>query len=116
MATTVNLRREGLAKAGKIGFSWTTLFFGFFVPLIRGDIKWTLIMIICGIVSVGFSNFVFCFIYNKIYTQNLIETGYAPADDYSKELLFRAGILSTAATVEVKLIETDVKANSSFHR
>lgn len=33
-------------KQVKVGFSWTTFFFGFFVPLFRGDIKWFLIMLL----------------------------------------------------------------------
>lgn len=35
----------GQIKIVKDGFSWTTLFFGPFVPLLRGDLKWFLISI-----------------------------------------------------------------------
>lgn len=31
----------GAMKQVKVGYSWTVLFFGFFVPLIRGDWKWS---------------------------------------------------------------------------
>ncbi len=30
-------------------FSWTTFFFGFIVPLVRGDLKWALIMVAISI-------------------------------------------------------------------
>ncbi len=93
MAREVNLRKGDLAKPGLVGFSWTMLFFGFFVPLLRGDFKWTLILLVLCVLSFGLANFVFCFFYNKIYTTNLLENGYVPADDYSREVLVRAGLI-----------------------
>ncbi|MGL5955240.1 MAG: HrgC protein [Brevinema sp.] len=32
-------KRTGQIKKGILGFSWTTFFFGLFVPLLRGDLK-----------------------------------------------------------------------------
>ncbi len=46
MATTINLKKDNLIKKGFVGFSWTTLFFGFLVPIIRGDVRWTIVMFI----------------------------------------------------------------------
>ena len=66
----------GQVKVVKDGFSWTTFFFGCFVPLCRGDWKWFLIMIVAGIFTVGISNFVFCFLYNKFYINDLLKEGY----------------------------------------
>lgn len=61
----------------KAGFSWTTLFFGCFVPLVRGDFKWALIMFLCSLVTCGISLLVFPFIYNKIYIRELQSKGFA---------------------------------------
>lgn len=66
----------GRTKTVKEGFSWTTLFFGAFVPLCRGDWKWFLIMLIAAMFTMGISSLVFCFVYNKIYIDELLGQGY----------------------------------------
>ena len=73
---TVNLEKSGLIKEAPVGFSWTTLFFGMFPALFRGDFKWTLIMLIVGFVTVGLAFLVFAFIYNRLYITSMIESGY----------------------------------------
>lgn len=95
MASTVNLRKGDLVTKGFIGFSWTTCFFGFFVPFFRGDWRGLVILFIADLCTAGIANIVFCFIYNKMYTRNLIENkGYSPADEYSRQLLIQAGIIA----------------------
>lgn len=86
---------NGLAKGVKVGFSWTTLFFGFCPALFRGDLKWAVIMFLVSCVTFGISLLVFPFIYNKLYIKELIEKGYKPGDDHAKNILISKGILTT---------------------
>ena len=71
-------------KEVKLGFSWTMLFFGVFVPLFRGDWKGFLSILgvefvltvtgaifIMPLVMLGLS-----FLYNKIYAKDLYDKGY----------------------------------------
>ncbi|OJZ96802.1 hypothetical protein [Helicobacter pylori] len=94
MAVSVNLGKNNLTKKGLVGFSWTTLFFGFLVPAIRGDIGWAVLMLISQTLSLGLVNIVFAFIYNKKYTTKLLEDGYEPMDEYSSGVLRSNGIIS----------------------
>jgi len=91
----VNLiNQAGIVKQRKVGFSWTTFFFGFFPAVFRGDWKWALIIGFTCFITFGFSSFVFCFIYNKLHIQDLLENGYMPADENSRAILVAKGIIS----------------------
>lgn len=68
--------RLGQIREVKKGFSWTTLFFGLFVPMIRGDWKWAIIMFLTALVTGGLSWLVFPFLYNGIYEKELIRNGF----------------------------------------
>ncbi len=81
MAVAVNLKKGNVQKKGFVGFSWTTFFFGFFVPIFRGDVTWSLIMLVAAIFTAGISNIVFAFLYNKIYTEKLLKDGFEPVGD-----------------------------------
>lgn len=69
----------GMVKEAPTGFSWTTLFFGIFPALFRGDVKWGLIMLLLAFLSLGLSWLIFPFIYNGLYLKGLIESGYKMA-------------------------------------
>lgn len=96
----------GMVKEAKLGFSWTTFFFGLFPALFRGDLKWAAIMFIVtllvGIVTSGLGTWIpgiiFSFIYNKIYVKELLEKGYHPADEFSRNALISNGIISGRST------------------
>ena len=89
----------GKCKEIKVGFSWTMLFFGVFVPLVRGDWKWFLILLGVNTVStiidlgflygmdlpliiVGLTLIVpflmlgLSFFYNRLYAKDLYDKGY----------------------------------------
>ncbi|WP_262315297.1 DUF2628 domain-containing protein [Lacticaseibacillus parakribbianus] len=82
-------------KQTKIGFSWTTFFFGFFPALLRGDWKWALIIAVLQIgtgtftwgISIGLISIIFAFVYNRLYINELINHGFAPSDQASADAL-----------------------------
>jgi len=96
----VNLKHAqgGVLKSVKVGFSWTTLLFGFFPALFRGDIKWAVIMFIVAFITFGLAWLIFPFFYNKIYIKGLLEKGYVPADDSSRNVLIQRGIYTDQPT------------------
>lgn len=84
----------GMVKECKVGFSWTILLFGFFPPFFRGDWKWGLIQLVLAFFTGGLSNLVFCFIYNKIYINSLLQQGFKPAADIDRDILVSKGFLA----------------------
>lgn len=78
----------GAMKEAPVGFSWTVFFFGIFPPLFRGDWKWAIIMFIIAIITFGLSNYVFMFIYNKLYIKDLIRSGYKAQSIASGDMNF----------------------------
>ncbi|HSQ89400.1 DUF2628 domain-containing protein [Romboutsia sp.] len=83
----------GMVKECKIGFSWTTLFFGLFVPLLRGDLKNSAIMAIVGLLTCGFSWLVFPFFYNKTYIKGLLLQGFTGAAEADMAILVKEGFI-----------------------
>lgn len=82
----------GVVKRVKLGFSWTMLFFGIFVPIFRGDLKWTVLFLILLIITSGLAWFVLPFIYNKLYIKSLLENGWFPADEMSRNAMHAKGL------------------------
>jgi len=74
--STIVLEKFGLRKECPIGFSWTTLIFGFWPALFRGQVIMGLIMLILQICTLGLSVLIFPFIYNKLYLNFRLEGGY----------------------------------------
>ena len=100
---TLKHKDTGALKNCPTGFSWTTFFFGMFVPLIRGDLKWAIILFILafgiGILTFGIGavvvGIVFAFKYNNIYIRHLMEKeGYLPADDAARNYCIAEGLIS----------------------
>lgn len=100
---------SGQIKEVKLGYSWTTFFFGFFVPLLRGDFRNFLIQFgvctacvladfIIPIIPIlafwGFNIFYVALNYNKMYTQTLIQKGFTPASETDEQMLISKGYLA----------------------
>jgi hypothetical protein len=82
--------QTGLVKKGLVGFSWTTLFFGGFPALFRGDIVIGLVTMVLSFFTLGISNIIWAFMYNKQYTRRLVEGGYVFADGEALNALARS--------------------------
>ncbi|WP_439854045.1 hypothetical protein [Pseudomonas yamanorum] len=78
----------GSMKEAPVGFSWTTFFFGCFPALFRGDLKYGLLQFVIAIITMGFSNIVFAFIYNKFYIKDLIGQGFRAQSIASGDINF----------------------------
>lgn len=72
--------QTGLMKSGFYGFSWTFLFFGWFVPLFRGELLIALLHFTITVITIGLWQIIFAFLYNKQYTSRLLEKGYVLND------------------------------------
>ncbi len=68
---------SGIAKDGYVGFSWTYLLFGWFVPVIRGELGVGVLHLIITFVSFGLSQLVFPFLYNRQYMNRMLTSGWA---------------------------------------
>ena len=67
---------SGIAKDGYIGFSWTYLLFGWFVPVFRGEVGVGLIHLAITFVSFGLSQLIFPFLYNRQYMNRMLTSGW----------------------------------------
>ena len=85
---------EGQLRTAKVGFSWTTFFFGFLVPIFRGDAKWAVIMFIASIFTLVLAQIVLSFTYNGTYVRELLSKGYRPEDEYSRAVLVAKGYIA----------------------
>ena len=86
--------QTGLLKSGFYGFSWTFLFFGWFVPLFRGELMIALLHFTITVITIGLWQIIFAFLYNKQYTTRLLEKGYVLNDteEVNEEARQRLGI------------------------
>ena len=75
----INLE-TGLMKSGYYGFSWTFLFFGWFVPIFRGELFISLLHFVLTVVTFGLWQVFIAFLYNKQYMSRMLEKGYVIND------------------------------------
>lgn len=69
----------GTVREAPVGFSWTVLFFGFFPPVFRSDWRGFVMIFLFWLFAPVLSNFIFMFIYNRMYLKSLIRDGFQVA-------------------------------------
>lgn len=72
--------QTGLMKNGYYGFSWTFLFFGWLVPVFRGELFTALLHLIITVLTFGIWQVIIAFLYNKQYMTRMLEKGYVLND------------------------------------
>lgn len=65
-----------VTRVAPIGFSWTTLIFGFFPALFRGHFFAAFVIFVLTLITSGLAALIFPFLYNKWYTKSLINKGF----------------------------------------
>ena len=78
MATQIHIKHEesGMTKDGYYGFSWTYFFFGWLVPIIRGELGVGALHLLFTLFTLGIWQLIVCFLYNKQYMTRLLTAGW----------------------------------------
>ncbi|MBG9444244.1 DUF2628 domain-containing protein [Cytobacillus firmus] len=94
MAKVLLKNQGGVVKELKVGFSWTTFFFGGWVAMFRGQwgevAKWFFL----NPITLGIWGLAQCWTTNKKTVVSFIEKGYEPATDNDKALLVQKQIVA----------------------
>ena len=99
MATKVIIQHpgNGLTRDGYYGFSWTYLFFGWLVPLFRGELGVAALHLLFTMFTFGFWQLIVSFLYNQQYMTRMLEKGYVLKD--TEEAMTKARIALGVAKV-----------------
>ena len=88
----VKHKESGVEGSCFVGYSWTYFFFGFFVPIFRGEISTGIFHFIFSIVTFGLFQLVMPFLYNKQYSIRLLKNSWVLEDSEEKNSLARLKI------------------------
>jgi len=80
-------KESGIEKSCFVGYSWTYFFFGFFVPIFRGEISIGIFHLIFSIVTFGLFQLVMPFLYNKQSSVRLLLNGWELNDSEENNLI-----------------------------
>tara|TARA_B100000902_G_scaffold309131_1_gene298479 strand:+ start:165 stop:539 length:375 start_codon:yes stop_codon:yes gene_type:complete len=79
-------KQSGIEKNCFVGYSWTYFFFGFFVPIFRGEISIGIFHLVFSIVTFGLFQLVMPFLYNKQASIRLLLNGWELNDSEENNL------------------------------
>ena len=90
----VNLKHSnsGVNKSGYTGYCWTYFFFGFFVPIFRGEISIGVFHLIFSLVTFGLFQLIMPFLYNKQYSTRLLNSSWSLNDSDERNAIARLKI------------------------
>lgn len=94
--------KYGQLRKTEVGFSFSVLIFGAFVPMVRKDVLGTIAMMMSAIGSLLILNlwiyalsFVFyAFVYNKNHIIRLLKQGYYPVEECHAKLIVAYNVVS----------------------
>jgi len=94
MATKITIKHNesGMMKTGYFGFSWTYFFFGWFVPLFRGELGVGALHLLFTIVTFGLWQLILCFLYNNQYMTRMLTSGWELAGNENENREARAAL------------------------
>ncbi|MCB1537368.1 MAG: hypothetical protein H6865_04000 [Rhodospirillales bacterium] len=94
MATIIPIRHveSGLVRDGLYGYSWTYLFFGWFVPLFRGELMVAALHALFTFLTVGVWQVIASFIYNRQYMTRMLTQGWVLAGTEEQNAKARAAL------------------------
>jgi len=81
-----------MIKNGAYGFSWTYLFFGWMVPLIRGELGVAALHLLFSIVTFWLWQLIAAFLYNKQYMTRMLTNGWELAGSEAQNLSAKASL------------------------
>lgn len=88
----VKHNNTGIQKHCFVGYSWTYFFFGFFVPIFRGEILIGLFHFALSFVTFGIFQLIMPFLYNKQYSIRLLNDSWSLNDSEKMNILARMKI------------------------
>ena len=88
----VKHNNTGIQKHCFVGYSWTYFFFGFFVPIFRGEILIGLFHFALSFVTFGIFQLIMPFLYNKQYSIRLLSDSWSLNDSEKMNILARMKI------------------------
>ena len=88
----VKHNESGVQKNCFVGYSWTYLIFGFFVPIFRGEISIGVFHLILSLVTFGIFQLIMPFLYNKQYSIRLLNNSWSLNDSEEKNAVARQKI------------------------
>ncbi|MFE4029224.1 hypothetical protein ACFX4N_24005 [Priestia sp. YIM B13551] len=90
---TLTHKQSQVIKQHKVGFSWTTFFFGGWVAMFRGQWSEVAKWVFLNPITIGIWGIVQCWTANGKTITSSLEKGYVPNTQADADLLISKGIL-----------------------